>query len=84
MGIKSFGAMKVMLNVQSESLGVKRILHVRVVVATVMFGAETSDFRIEERHKLNVIQMKSFRSMCGVTRTERWKNEGVRRGAGVI
>ena len=39
--------------------------------------------RVEERNKLDVAEMNCFRSMCGVTRWDRWMNEVVRERMGV-
>jgi len=39
--------------------------------------------RVEERNKLDVAEMNCLRSMCGVTRWDRWRNEVVRERVGV-
>ena len=41
--LEAFGASKIMFNVRSVSLGVKRKLYERMVLPTVTYGAETSD-----------------------------------------
>ena len=58
-------------------LGVKRELYERIVVPTVMYGLEAWAMRVEERNKLDVTEMNCLRSMCGVTRMDRWRNEDV-------
>ena len=43
-------------------------------------GAEALGIRIDERHELDVIEMKFMKSICAVTRMDRWRKEEVRRG----
>ena len=38
--------------------------------------------RIDERHKLDLFEMKCFCSVCGVIRMDRWRIEEVRRRVG--
>ena len=39
--------------------------------------------RIAENRKVNVLEMRCLRSLVGVSRMDRVRNEGVRRGAGM-
>ena len=39
--------------------------------------------RVAEKRRLNVMEMRCLRSMCGVTRRDRVRNEEVRRRTGV-
>merc|ERR1712121_55348 len=82
-GVKAFGAMKKVWNERNVTLGVKRELYERIVVPTVMYGSETWAMRAEEKNKLDVTEMNCLRSMCGVTRRDRVRNEVVRRRVGV-
>ena len=41
-------------------------------------GADTWKIRVDERHKLNVMELKFLRSMCTVTRMDRLRNAAVR------
>ena len=43
----------------------------------------TSGMRVEERNTLDVAEMNCLRSICGVTRWDRWRNEVVRERVGV-
>ena len=52
-------------------------------VLTLMYGSESWGMRVEERHKLDGAEMKCLRSMCGVTRMDRVRNEVVRGRVGV-
>ena len=82
-GMRTFGAMKRVWGGRSVTLGVKKELYERIVVPTVMYGSESWGMRVEERNKLDVAEMNCLRSMCGVTRWDRWRNEVVRERVGV-
>ena len=82
-GMRAFGAMKRVWSGRSVNVRVKRELYERVVVPTIMYGSESWGLRVEEREKLDVAEMKCLRSMCGVTRMDRIRNEVVRDRVGV-
>ena len=48
-----------------------------------MYGAEAWGMGSAERRKVNVIEMKCLRSLVGVSRMDRVRNEEVRRRAGI-
>ena len=48
-----------------------------------MYEAETRGIRSAERRKVNVLEMKCLRSLVGVSRMDRVRNEEVRRRAGI-
>ena len=50
---------------------------------TVMYGSESCVMKVTERQKLNVFEMKCLRSMTGVSRLDRVRNEVVRVRTGV-
>ncbi len=50
----------------------------------VLYGAETWNMGAVERKKLNVMEMRCLRSLCGVTRMDQVRNEEVRRRTGVV
>ena len=51
---------------------------------TALYGSETWNLGAAERKKLNVGEMRCLRSMCGVTRLDRVRNEEIRRRTGVV
>ena len=61
----------------------KKCLYEGVIVPTALYGAEAWGVRSAERRKVNVLEMKCFRSLVGVSRMDRVKNEEVRRRAGI-
>ena len=81
--LQTFGAMKILFTVSRLSLGAKRELCERVVVPTVMHGAETCDMRMDESHETDVSQIKCLQSSCGVTRMDIWRNKELSRRVGV-
>ena len=51
-----------------------------VIVPTALYGAEAWGMRSAERRKVNVLEMKCLRSLVGVSRMDRVRNEEVRIG----
>ena len=61
----------------------KKCLYEGVIVPTALYGAEAWGMRSAERRKVNVLEMKCLRSLVGVSRMDRVRNEEVRRRAGI-
>ncbi len=59
-------------------------LYEGVVVPAVLYGAETWNVRKTKRNMLDVFEMRCLRSMIGVTRMDRGRDEEVRRLAGIV
>ena len=64
-------------------MGIKarKSLYEGVIVPTALYGAEAWGMRSAERRKVNVLEMKCLRSLVGVLRMDRVRNEEVRRRA---
>ena len=58
-------------------------LYEGVIVPTALYGAEAWGMRSAERRKVNVLPMKYLRSLVGLSRMDRVRNEEVRRRAGI-
>ena len=82
-GAKVSGAMNRIWRVRSLGVNVKRMMYERIVVPTVLYGAETWGLNVREKRRLNVMEMKCLRSICGVTIRDRIRNEEIRRRVGV-
>ena len=69
----------------SRGLGIKakKCLYEGVIVPTALCGAEACCMKSAERRKVNVLDMKCLRSLVGVSRMDRVRNEKVRRRAGI-
>ena len=82
-GCKVLGAMNGVIKNRGLGMNVRRVLYEKIIVPTVTYGSELWSMKEEERQKLNVFEMKCLRSMCGVTRLDRLRNEEVRERTGV-
>ena len=61
----------------------KKCRYEGVIVLTALYGAEAWGVTSAERRKVNVHEMKCLRSLFGVSRMDRVRNEEVRRRAGI-
>ena len=82
-GCKVLGALKGVMKNRGLGMNVKKVLYEKVAVPTVMYGSESWGMKVTERQKLNVFEMKCLRSMIGVSRLDRVRNEVVRARTGV-
>ncbi len=65
-------------------MSAKRGLYEGVVVPATLYGTETWNTGAVERRRLNVMEMRCLRSICGVTRMDRVRNDEVRRRTGAV
>ena len=82
-GCKVLGAIKGVMKNRGLGMDVKKVLYEKVIVPTVMYGSELWGMKVSERRRLNVFEMKCLRSMAGVSRLDRLRNEEVRERTGV-
>ena len=82
-GCKVLGAVNGVIKNRGLGMDVKRALYEKVIVPTVTYGSELWGMKERERQKLNVFEMRCLRSMCGVSRWDRLRNEEVRERTGV-
>ena len=54
-----------------------------VIVPTALYGAEEWGMRSAARRKVDVFEIKCLRSLVGVSRMDKVRNEEVRRRAGI-
>ena len=80
-GCEVLGALKGVMKNRGLGMNVKKVLYEKVVVPTVMYGSKSWGMKVTERQKLN--EMKCLRSMTGVSRLDRVRNEVVRARTGV-
>ena len=82
-GYRAWGALKSVLS--NRRLGIKatKCLYEEVIVPTALYGAGEWGMRSAERRKVNVLEMKCLRSLVGVSRMHKVRNEEVRRRAGI-
>ena len=79
-GYIAWGALKSVLS--NKGLGIKgmKCLYEGVIGPTALYGAKAWGLRSAERRKVNVLKMKCLRSLVGVSRMDRVRNEEVRMG----
>ena len=82
-GYRVWGVLKSVLSNRGLGIKAKKCLYEGVIVPTTLYGAEAWDMRSAERMKVNVLGMKCLRSLVGVSRMDRVRNEEVRRRAGI-
>ena len=80
---KAMGGMKKIFKNREVGMGTKRGLYESIIVPTALYGAETWGLRADDKRRLDVLEMKCLRSMCGVTIWDRITNEEIRRRTGV-
>ena len=78
-GYRAWGALKIVLSNRGLWIRGKKCLYEGVIVPTALYGAEAWGMRSAERRKVNVLEMKCLRSLVGVSRMDRVRNEEVRR-----
>ena len=82
-GIELGGTLKSVLSNRGLGIKAKKCLYEGAIVPTALYGAEAWGMRSAERRKVNVLEMKCLRSLVGVSRIDRVRNEQVRRRAGI-
>ena len=82
-GFKEWGAMKSVLCNRGLGIKAKKCLYEGVIVPTPLYGAEAWGMRSAARRTVNVLEMKCLRSLVGVSRMDRIRNEEVRGRAGI-
>ena len=77
------GSAESVLSNRGLGIKAKKCLYEGVIVPTALYGAEAWGMRSSERRKVNILEMKCLRSLFGVLRMDRVKNEEVRSRAGI-
>ena len=82
-GYRAWGALKSVLSNRGLGIKGKKCLYEGVIVPTALYGAEPWGMRSAGRRKVNVLEMKCLRSLVGMLRMDRVRNEELRRRAGI-
>ena len=81
-GYTAWGVLKSFLSNRGMGKKAKKCLYEAVIVPTALYRAEAWGMISAERRKVNVLEM-CLRSMVGVSRMDRFRNEEVCRRAGI-
>ena len=82
-GYRAWGALKSVLSNRGLGIKTEKCLYEGVIVPTALYRAEAWGMRSAETRKVNVLEMNCLRSLVGVSRMDRVRNEEVRRRAGI-
>ena len=82
-GYRALGVLESVLSNRQLGIKAKKCLYEGVIVPTALYRAEAWSMRSAERRKVNVLEMKGLRSLVGVSRMDRVRNEEVRWRAGI-
>ena len=82
-GYRAWRALTSILSNRGLEIKAKKCLYEGGIVPTALYGAEAWGMRSAERRKVNVLEIKSLRSLVGVSRMDRVRNKEVRRRAGI-
>ena len=82
-GYRAWGALKSTLSNIGLGIKAKKCLYEGRIIPTALYGAEAWGMRSAETMKVNVLEMKCLKSLVGVSRMDRVRNEEVRRRAGI-
>ena len=82
-GYRAWGVLKSVLSNRGLGIKAKKCLYEGVSVPTALYGVKAWGMRSAERKKVNIHEMKCLRSLVGVSRMNRVRNEEVRRRAGI-
>ena len=77
------GSAESVLSNRGLGIKAKKCLYEGVIVSTALYGAEAWCMRSAERRKMNVLEIKCLKSLVGVSRMDRVRNEEVCMRAGI-
>ena len=80
-GYRMCGPLKSVLSNRGLGIKAKKCLYEGVIAPTALYEAEACGMRSVEKRKVNVLEMKHLRSLVGVSRMDRVRNDKVRRRA---
>ena len=78
-GAKLSGVMKRLWKDRYLGVNVKRMMYESIVVPSVLYGADALGLKEREHKRLNVMEIKCLRGICGATRMDKISNEEIRR-----
>ena len=77
------GAIKSLVNAKGLSIECNRVLHENMLVQTLLYGSEVTVWYPKYRSRVQAVQMDNLRSVLGVRRIDKMRNERIRELCGV-
>ena len=81
-GNKVNGALAALMRWRNVSPAARLAVHNAVLVPILLYGSETWVLQKKNERKMNAVEMRSLRRICGVSLADRIRNEEVHRMAG--
>ncbi|GBP72753.1 hypothetical protein EVAR_75372_1 [Eumeta japonica] len=72
------GALLAIMKSESVSGQARLTIHNRILIPMLMYGSESCVRQKKNESRINAVEMRSVRSMCGVSRKDRCRNSDVR------
>ena len=82
-GYRAWGVLESVSSNRGLGIKAKKCLYEGVILPTALYRAEAWGMRSAERRKANVLEMQCLRSLVGLSRMDRVRNEEVHRRAGI-
>ena len=82
-GEKVGGALRAVWRGKNMSVKAMRGMYEAIVVPTVTYGSEAWVMNKRERSRVEAVEMKCLRAICGVTKFDRVRNDWIQEGTGV-
>ena len=82
-GYRAWVALKTVLSNRGLGIKAKKCLYEGIIVPRELYRAEAWSMRSAERRKVNILELKCLKSLVGVSRKDRVRNEEVRKRAGI-
>ena len=82
-GYRAWGELESVQSNRGLRINVKKCLYEGKIAPMALYGAEAWSMRSAKSRKVNVLVMKCLKSLVGVSRMDRFRNEEMRRRAGI-
>ena len=80
---RAWEALESVLSSRGLEIKAKKCLYDGIILPTMLYGSEAWGMRSAERKKVGVLEMNCLRSLVGVSRLDRVRNEEARRRTGI-
>ena len=81
-GNKVNGALAALTRRQNVSTAARLAVHNALLIPTLLYGSETWVLKKKNERKMNAVEMRSLRRICGVSLADRIRNEEIHKMTG--